>query len=372
MKRCHSSRRNAFCSKIAGQSAPQIPLACFRWAAVALLAAGAKSAFAQQVDTFDPSLTGPATGVPQDGSGTWDGVTAEWYNTPSGTSGGSDVIWPNDGVTIAQFGNPSTTTVGLGGTAGTVNLAENISAGGLILNQPTSGNYTINAASDDLALGSSGLVVSGGSPTIAIGNGEDFTNSGVTTIGSSAYASTTFTVSGLGTWSTAPSGSTSFAVGNGSNASLQMSNLANFVFNNPNFSSPTAGGEFDVGVEANGVANVTLAANSSITAAIVRVGDSEGTSGSASTSTLNLGSSSTTINAGVINIGGGNTSGEGSINGPSGTPAAQLDSGIVQFAGGTRLSHHRTHCRSQRCSSSWAVHQYRRGGQRIHQRQRYP
>src|ERR1700728_610016 len=158
MKRCLSTRRNAFCSLIAGLNAPQVPQTCFRWAAVALLAGGAKSAFAQQVDTFDPGLTGPATGVAQDGSGTWNGVTADWYNAPSGTAAGSDVIWPNDGITVAQFGNPSTTTVGLGGTAGAVNLAENISAGGLILNQPASGNYTINAASDNLALGSSGLV----------------------------------------------------------------------------------------------------------------------------------------------------------------------------------------------------------------------
>jgi fibronectin-binding autotransporter adhesin len=335
MKRCNSCRRNTFCALIAGRNAPKIPQTCFQWAAVVLLAGGAKSVFAQQVDTFDPSFTGPSTGVPQDGSGTWDGVTADWYNSPSGTAGGSDVIWPNDGVTVAQFGNPSTTTSGLGGTAGTVNLAENISAGGLILNQPASGNYTINAASDNLALESNGLIVSGGSPTIAVGNGEDFTNIGVTTIGNSAYPSTSLTMSGLGTWSTAPGGSTSFVVGGGSNASLQMTNLANFVFNNPTFSSPSAGGEFDVGVQANGVANVTLAATSSITAAIVRVGDSEGTSGSANTSTLNLGSGSATIDAGVINIGGGSITGQGSINGASGTPSAQIDSGVVQFAGAT-------------------------------------
>lgn len=333
MKRCYSSRRIALCSLIAGRNAPQIPQACFQWAAVLLLLGGAESGFAQQVDTFDPGLTGPSTGVPQDGSGTWNGITGNWYNAPSGTMGGSDVIWPNDGVTIAQFGNPSTTTVGLGGTAGTVNLAENISAGGLILNQPASGDYTINAASDNLALGSSGLVVNGGSPMIAIGNGEDFTNSGVTTVGNSAYASTSLTVTGLGTFSNSPSGSSGFVVGNGANANLQMSSLSNFVFNN-------SSGEFDAGVNVggastnNGTANVTLAANSSITASAVRIGDSEGQStGAASTSTLNLGSGNTVINTGAINIGGGDITGEGSINGATGTPAAQISSGVVQFAG---------------------------------------
>jgi autotransporter-associated beta strand protein len=296
-----------------------------QWAAVALLAGGAKVAYGQ-TETFDPSLTGPSTGVPQDGPGTWDGATADWYNSPVGTSGGSDVIWPNDGTTIAQFGAPSGTT-GTGGTAGAVNIGENISAGGLILNQPAAGNYTLNSGVNNINLAAAGLVVNGGNPTIALGASSTLTNSGVTAIGNSAFPSTNLTVSG-GTWSTSPSGTTSFTVGSGSNASLQMSNLSNFVFSNP-----TSGAEFDVGVKANGVATATLATNASITAAVVRVGDSEGTTGTAFISTLNLGSGTTTINAGVINIGGGDITGKGFLNGPSGTPSAQIASGVVQFAG---------------------------------------
>jgi autotransporter-associated beta strand protein len=324
MKRCRSPRRNAFYSRIAGQTAPRVPKAYLQWAAIALLAGSSKAVYSQ-TETYDPNLTGPGTGVPQDGAGTWDGATADWYNAAVGTAGGSDVVWPNDGTTIAQFGAPFG-TAGTGGAAGAVNIGEGISAGGLILNQPAAGNYTLNSGVNNISLGASGLIVNGGNPTVALSASSTLTNSGLTTIGNSNFASTNLTLSG-GTWSTSPSGTTSFTVGSGSNATLQMSTLSNFVFSNP-----TSGAEFDVGVKANGVASVTLANTSSITAAVVRVGDSEGTTGSAFTSTLNLGSGSTTIDAGVINIGGGDITGKGFI-GVAGTPPAQIASGIVQFAG---------------------------------------
>src|SRR5580698_6835452 len=188
MKVSRSSRRNAFYSLIAGQNAPRVPKVCLQWAAVAILAGGTKAALGQTL-TFDPGLTGPSTGTPQDGTGTWDGVTADWYNAAPGTAGGSDVLWPNDGTTIAQFGDPFG-TAGTGGTAGTVNIAEPISAGGLILNQPANGNYTLNSGVNNISLSSSGLIVNGGNPTIALGASSTLSNSGVTTIGNGSFAAT--------------------------------------------------------------------------------------------------------------------------------------------------------------------------------------
>ena len=152
-------------------------------------------------------------------------------------------------------------------------------------------------------------------PLITIGSGESLTNSGITTIGNSNYSSTTLTVSGAGSFTVTPTGTTGFTVGSGDTATLQMGGLANFSFTNS-----TAGAEFDVGVNSAGNGTVTLANNSAITAAIVRVGDSEGTTATRRQRHPQPGRGSTVIDAGVINIGGGNITGEGSINGPSGTP----------------------------------------------------
>src|SRR5271155_4254363 len=144
MRIARGYRRNVFRILGAGVHAPRIPTSCWQWVAVALVA-GSGRAISASTETWDPDNTGPTTGVPADDVGTWGNAASDWYNAAPGTAGGSDVVWPNDGVTVAQFGDPFG-TAGVTGTAGTVNLGTNISAGGLILNTPAAGNYTINAS----------------------------------------------------------------------------------------------------------------------------------------------------------------------------------------------------------------------------------
>src|SRR5580658_5119875 len=94
----------------------------FRRSAVLVLAAGPAAAMlfpvskaAAQTLVWDPAQTGPGTGVPADGAGTWDTSSSNWYNATPPTAGGSDVAWNNSSGDTAQFGNAYTVTSGLSG-----------------------------------------------------------------------------------------------------------------------------------------------------------------------------------------------------------------------------------------------------------------
>ena len=96
---------------------------------------------------------GNATIGVADGSGDWDTSLLEW--SPDGVGGATDVAWNDNGqngstLDVAAFGN--------GGTAGTVTLTTDITAGGLVFNSGVSGSYEI-AGTNTLTLG-------GASPTI--------------------------------------------------------------------------------------------------------------------------------------------------------------------------------------------------------------
>ena len=96
---------------------------CFALAAgLAVLSA---SAFAANL-TFDANTS--TAGV-QDGSGTWDLTTADWYN------GTADIVWPN-ATDTAVFG---------AGTAGTytITLSNTVNAGAITFNQS---GYTISGS----------------------------------------------------------------------------------------------------------------------------------------------------------------------------------------------------------------------------------
>lgn len=77
--------------------------------------------------TWD-AVTG-TTGA-QDGSGTWNTVTANWWN------GSTDVLWPNSTNDTAVVGAAS-------GSAGTINISGTITLSNLTFNAAGSGNYTL-------------------------------------------------------------------------------------------------------------------------------------------------------------------------------------------------------------------------------------
>src|ERR1700722_6641116 len=95
----------------------------------------------------DGTATGnnPASGAGLGGSGNWDQISALWFN------GGSDVAWVNANNDDAIFS----------GTAGTVTLTENISAGNLYFTNAT-GNYLITNATGAEVLTVAGVIDTGG------------------------------------------------------------------------------------------------------------------------------------------------------------------------------------------------------------------
>ncbi len=83
--------------------------------------------------TARPATTWDAdtgTAGAQDGTGTWDTATANWWN------GSTDVLWPNTTNDVAVFGAGS-------GAAGTVTVVNTNVVNGLIFNAPGSVSYTI-------------------------------------------------------------------------------------------------------------------------------------------------------------------------------------------------------------------------------------
>jgi fibronectin-binding autotransporter adhesin len=117
--------------------------------AAAVVAACAGTAGAAAL-TWDAA---PGTAGLQDGSGTWDTSTAEWFN------GTTDVAWANSPVTDAIFGVGDPL-----GTAGpfTVALGAPITAGNLTFNFAGAGNaYTISGGA-----GNNVLTLSGTTPSV--------------------------------------------------------------------------------------------------------------------------------------------------------------------------------------------------------------
>src|SRR5271170_7797673 len=91
---------------------------------------------------WDPGAT---TGTALGGTGNWDQVSAFWYN------GSAGIAWTNSNGDDAIFS----------GTAGTVTLTENISAGNLFFTNAT-GNYVITNATGAEVLTVAGAIDTGG------------------------------------------------------------------------------------------------------------------------------------------------------------------------------------------------------------------
>jgi fibronectin-binding autotransporter adhesin len=142
--------------------------------------------------TWDAGGTSPTD--PADGSGTWDGTTAQWSN------GSIDSIWNNSNSDTAVFGNSN-------GAGGTVTLGTAITAGSITFNAPGSGSYIIgNTSANSLTLtagditvapnvtatitspidGANGLTVSGGGTLQLGGTVNAVAYTGDTTINNSA------------------------------------------------------------------------------------------------------------------------------------------------------------------------------------------
>jgi autotransporter-associated beta strand protein len=151
--------------------------------------------------------------------------------------------------------------------------------------------------------------------TLSIGSGSTLSVSGAYSQGlnpktGSGTANTNLVITGGGTLSVTNTTGASFQVGVGetdsanaagqASSSLNMSGLSAFMFS-------TTTGEFDDGTGSHGAGNIILAnASNSITAAVVRIGDStDGTvSGNAGgNSSLQLGAGTNVIDSNTINVG---------------------------------------------------------------------
>lgn len=153
--------------------------------------------------------------------------------------------------------------------------------------------------------------------TIAIGNGSTFTSGSVTIGNAVSGATTLLTVSGAGTWNVnAPAGQFWLGgynptVGNNSNqASLDMSGLGTFTCDLTT-GSMLLGRFGDNNTKAG---TMSLAANSTISAATLTIGESA----SGSPLTVLMGSGATILQVDTLNLGTGGR-----------------DSGLLQFAGGS-------------------------------------
>lgn len=273
-------------------------------AAVGILPSQATSAATL---TFDSSGASPAT--PVDGSGTWDTNVANtvWSN------GATDVAWNNSGQ---NGSNPDTAVIGANnGAAGTITLGTNITTGGLTFNQPGSGSYTVATGANTLTISGNVLVglvtpLTGTTTTSASVTGNEMDVSGAASLFQVALGATVTTQAGQTT------------------DTLDLSGLSTFTFNN----TATGTGELDIGIQNHATGTLKLAANSTITTKIVRIGDSTvsgaNVNGGSGTSVLSLGSGSNIINAGTITV--GNSKANGMINfaGPNGSLMIRGQDGV--------------------------------------------
>ena len=109
------------------------------------------------------------TSGPQDGSGTWSTVDANWWN------GSTDVVWPNLSTSTATIGANS-------GAAGTITVDGSLTLNAITFNAPGSGSYTVTGGT---------LGFAGTSPTI--------TANTAATIGSDITSGVGLTKNGTGT-----------------------------------------------------------------------------------------------------------------------------------------------------------------------------
>jgi len=152
------------------------------WTFALALALLAPTAFAATTWDANTGTTGA-----QDGGGTWDTTTANWWN------GTADVVWPNTTSTTATIGAAS-------GAAGTINVS-----GTVILNQISiaaagSGSYTLSGGT---------LSFGGTTPTISIAASLTPTINSVIGEGSAGTA-IKFTATGIGSGSITLGGANTF------------------------------------------------------------------------------------------------------------------------------------------------------------------
>jgi fibronectin-binding autotransporter adhesin len=230
------------------------------------------------------------TSGPQDGSGTWSTVDANWWD------GSADVVWPNLTTSSAVIGANS-------GAAGTITVSGSLAINALTFNAPGSGSYTLTGGT---------LGFGGTTPTITV-------NTAAGTVASVLTGSAGLTKSGTGTLiltgvstytgTTTVSGGT-LQIGNGGTlATIASSPIVNNgnVFYNMN----SAGASFTVapmtgsgnltattGGAGNGFirlgGNITLSGSASISSGVGSLGNQNG---------IRL-SGSTTITASAISLNG--------------------------------------------------------------------
>jgi len=111
-----------------------------------------------------------------DGSGTWDTVTANWYNS------GTDAVWPNTTTSVAIIGN--------GGTAGTITVSGTITLNGITFNAPA--GYIVS--------GGTALSLGGTTPTITANVNATISSALSGTAGLATAGAGMLTLSGLNTY----------------------------------------------------------------------------------------------------------------------------------------------------------------------------
>jgi autotransporter-associated beta strand protein len=160
----------------------------------------------------------PATAGAQDGGGSWDITSPNWWN------GTADVIWNN-------LAMPITTTFGIANApAGTITLGTAITVGNLSFNAAASGDYTI-AGGYTLTIANTPVVsvAASCSPTISAsvaGSGFSKTGAGTLTLGGANTMSGTLAISG-GTLALSGNNSGSTAAATvASGAALRLANAS--------------------------------------------------------------------------------------------------------------------------------------------------
>jgi autotransporter-associated beta strand protein len=137
--------------------------------AVALLGMLAAPARAQTWDA-NAGISGP-----QDGSGTWSTVDANWWN------GSTNVVWPNLTTSSAIIGSNS-------GAAGTITVSDSITLNAITFNAPGSGNYTLTGGT---------LGFAGSSPTITANTAAEIGSAITSGVGLTKSGAGTLTLSGV-------------------------------------------------------------------------------------------------------------------------------------------------------------------------------
>jgi autotransporter-associated beta strand protein len=147
-----------------------------RFYACGLLAFAALSS-ALRADSLTWDSSGLNPNAPVDGAGAWDTSTALWSN------GSVDSIWDNAGNNTAVFGSSN-------GAAGTVTVGT-ITAGGITFNPATSGSYLLSGGT---------LTLGGSTPTITTNANAEIASAIAGTTGLTKEGSGVLTLSGTNTF----------------------------------------------------------------------------------------------------------------------------------------------------------------------------